>query len=64
MSHSKSKRFNVKTRKGKIIEREMFYFNPKELQADVKVFCVIIGAIGFCLFNSPPVGEGGVFISA
>ena len=29
MNHSKHKRFNVETRKGKITEREMLYFNSK-----------------------------------
>ena len=51
MNHSKHKRFNVKTWKGKTMISEIFYFNSKELQAEVKVFSVITDALGFCLFH-------------
>jgi len=34
-------------------KREKFYFNSKELQAEIRMLCVIIGALGFCLFQPP-----------
>jgi len=31
----------------------MFYFNSKELQAEIKVLCVIIGALGYSFVRTP-----------
>jgi len=59
-----TQRFNVETQRGKNHgKREVLLYFERITSREIRMLCVIIGALGF-YFSGPSRWEGGVFISA